>query len=76
MVIFVVAFQCHPIELNWDKSIQGTCINQWVFFVIGSTPNVITDFAILIIPLPAVWALNMRTAQRLSIMGIFLLGSL
>ena len=76
MVIFVVAFQCHPAQFNWNKTINGTCINQWVFFVTGSTPNVVTDFAILFIPLPAVWALNMRTAQRVSIMGIFLLGSL
>lgn len=76
MVVLVVVFQCHPIEFNWNRSIPGTCINQLLFFAIGSAPNVITDFAILILPLPAVWALNMRRAQKLSIMGIFLLGSL
>ena len=78
MVVLVVAFQCHPVKYVWNKdpSIDGTCINQWLFFVVGSVPNVATDFAILILPMPAVWALNMGTAQKISVIGILLLGSL
>lgn len=76
MGTLVLVFQCHPVQYIWDKSIHGTCIDQWAFFIAGCTPNVATDFVILILPLPAVWNLQMGVAQRLSIIGIFMLGSL
>lgn len=76
MVILVLAFQCRPVQYTWDKSIQGICIKTWTFFVAGSVPNVLTDFAILILPLPAVWNLKMGTVQKVSVVGILMLGSL
>ena len=75
-VVLVITFQCNPVMFAWDKSIDGTCINAWLFFVIGSTLNTITDFAILILPLPAVWHLTLGKFQRISLIGIFMLGSL
>lgn len=76
MVILVLAFQCRPVQFIWDKSIHGTCIKTWTFFVAGSAPNVLTDFAILILPLPAVWNLKMGMVQKVSVVGILMLGSL
>lgn len=76
MIILVLAFQCRPVQFVWDKTIQGTCIEAWTFFVAGSAPNVLTDFAILILPLPAVWNLKMGTMQKVSVVGILMLGSL
>lgn len=76
MVFLVCAFQCKPIEFAWNKTIQGTCINSELFFVIGSAPNVFTDFIVLILPLPAVWALKTSRFQKVSLLGIFMLGGL
>ena len=75
-MILVTAFQCHPVQFIWNKSIKGTCIGTWHFFVAGSSPNVLTDFAILILPLPAVWNLKMGKAQKISVAAILMLGSL
>lgn len=41
----------------------------------GAT-NTISDFAILILPMPIVWALKIRRRQKMVICGIFLLGAL
>ena len=76
MVIIVVATQCRPLQYIWDKSLNGSCIDEWHFYVAGSVPNVLTDFAILVLPMPAVWNLNMGMPQKISILGILLLGSL
>ncbi|KAI4180657.1 MAG: hypothetical protein LQ348_005166 [Seirophora lacunosa] len=76
MVILVCAFQCRPVQLVWDKSVSGTCINAPLFFIIGSAPNVFTDFVLLVLPLPAVWNLHTTRAQKISLTVIFLLGSL
>lgn len=76
MVILVCALQCRPVQYTWDKSIKGTCINAPLFFIIGSAPNVFTDFVLLVLPLPAVWNLHTTRAQKISLTGIFMLGSL
>lgn len=76
MVVLVVAFQCRPVQLVWDKSIQGTCIDSPVFFIAGSAPNVFTDFVILALPWHAVWQLKLSTMQKISLVAIFSLGSL
>ncbi|KAI4225425.1 MAG: hypothetical protein L6R36_003909 [Xanthoria steineri] len=76
MVILVCALQCRPVQFTWDKSVKGTCINAPLFFIIGSAPNVLTDFVLLVLPLPAVWNLHTTRAQKISLTGIFMLGSL
>lgn len=76
MAIMVASLQCRPIQYIWDKSIEGTCIDTTLFFKLGSAPNVLTDFVLLVLPLPAVWSLQTTTAQKLSLTATFLLGSL
>lgn len=76
MVILVVAMQCLPIEAIWNKSVQGRCIDAPIFFIAGSTPDVVVDFVMLAMPLPAVWDLKKGLVERVSLMGIFCLGSL
>ena len=76
MVVVVCFTQCQPLALIWDKTIEGTCIDSWLFFVIGSSLNTFGDLVLLVLPLPAVWGLQLGKFQRVSLMGIFLLGSL
>ncbi|KAA8568755.1 hypothetical protein EYC84_007749 [Monilinia fructicola] len=77
MVLFVCAFQCLPVAYQWDKSIEGgRCINSWLFFTVGSSFDVLVDLALLILPLPAIWNLQLSILQKLSLIAIFCLGSL
>jgi hypothetical protein len=45
-----------------------------VVYISGSTPNVITDVMILLLPLPYVWGLHAPLGQRLILVGMFMLG--
>ena len=76
MAILVFCLQCRPVQRIWDKAVPGTCINAWLFFVISSAINVVTDFVVLVLPIQATWGLQLPIPQRISVMSIFMLGSL
>ncbi|KAL4901153.1 hypothetical protein BDW74DRAFT_160449 [Aspergillus multicolor] len=74
-IVCVSIFQCTPIARTWDSSIPGTCINLKGMFIGNAVPNIITDIAILSLPVRVVWKLQAPLANRLSVIGLFMLGS-
>ncbi|KAI4595387.1 hypothetical protein KJ359_007062 [Pestalotiopsis sp. 9143b] len=75
-IIFLVIFTCSPISAQWDLTITSSkCISLGVVYISGSTPNVIADWLILMIPIPYVWRLHAPLAQRLVLAGMFMLGA-
>lgn len=71
----MVIFTCSPISAQWDLTITDkSCIPLGVVYISGSTPNVVTDLIILLLPVPYVWKLQARIAQRLLLAGMFMLG--
>ena len=76
-VSLTAIFQCSPVPYAWDRSIQGgTCINVASFYVYCSIPNVITDVAILLLPLPMIFRLHTNQSQKVGLSLIFLLGAM
>jgi hypothetical protein len=75
-IICVSVFQCTPIARAWDMSLPGTCINLKGSFIGNAVPNILTDIAILSLPVHVVWGLQATIVHRLSVIGVFLLGSL
>lgn len=53
--VFVAIFQCSPIRFAWDKSVQGSRIDQTAFYRWTSFPNIITVVSMLSLPMPMVW---------------------
>jgi len=81
IVLFFTIFQCSPIAYAWDKTIVLTnpkahCLNANEFYIGNAVPNIVTDLAILSLPVHEVWRLHMRTGQKAAVMGMFLLGGL
>lgn len=74
--LFVCIFQCNPIPRAWDPRYEGTCLNLRSLFIGNAVPNIVTDFAILIMPIHQVWKLQIKLVQRISLVMIFLLGCL
>jgi hypothetical protein len=75
---FTVAamFQCMPFDFNWDKSNpNGKCFNLQVFANSSSVPNIVTDLAVLILPLRTVFCLKISVGRRIGLLLIFLIGS-
>ena len=76
-LIFSVIFGCKPVGYFWDKTIQGGhCINENVLSYGITAANIATDIIVLVLPIPWLWNLQMRTSKKLALSGIFVLGSL
>ncbi|RHZ54472.1 hypothetical protein CDV55_100744 [Aspergillus turcosus] len=69
---------CRPLSYYWTQYRDpkgGKCIfNLYPFYIGNAAANVATDGIILLVPIPLVWKLQMRTSQKILVSGIFLLG--
>ncbi|KUI61327.1 hypothetical protein VP1G_08505 [Cytospora mali] len=50
--------QCMPVESFWDDSISGHCIKYGYLQFVATICNIITDFVILLMPIPLVRRLH------------------
>ncbi|KAJ5809362.1 uncharacterized protein N7503_001580 [Penicillium pulvis] len=73
VITCVNVIQCAPIERAWDTSIPGACIDARDLFIANSIPNIVTDIAIIILPMRAVWKTNATVTHRLSVIALLLL---
>ncbi|KAI4087714.1 MAG: hypothetical protein LQ344_006600 [Seirophora lacunosa] len=63
-------FQCSPVTYQWDKSIEGgRCFDVLLFYRMVNVPNVVTDIAMLILPMPMVWKLHTSRPRRIGLTG-------
>ena len=75
---FLIVFNCKPIRYFWDKSIPGgKCYGDTLLesYLLGAA-NIVTDIAVLVLPIPWLAKLQMDTSKKLALIGTFLLGSL
>lgn len=76
-IIITVMFYCVPFNYSWNKSIKGGhCYEFSVVYLIGLLLNLVTDIAILVVPIPIIWGLQMSPKSKKAITGMFLLGGL
>ena len=74
--VLVITFQCKPIRFAWDKSLAGgSCISVLAFVRWSCVPNILTDVALLVLPLPYVWNLHVSTNDKIGLSTVFLTGS-
>lgn len=68
---------CHPFAFNWNHSIPGgKCLNGGAFYRWGSLPNILTDIALLVLPMPIVWNMKASTNMKIGLTLTFLTGSM
>lgn len=65
-----------PIDSNWKPKVKHYCVNTDIGATIIAAFNVVTDFAILILPMPLLYKLQKPMKEKIQIMGMFLLGGL
>ncbi|KAJ5722022.1 hypothetical protein N7488_000057 [Penicillium malachiteum] len=73
-LICLQIFQCAPLSRAWNTSIPGLCIDSKGLFIGNGVPNIITDIAILSLPVYAVWNMQAATSHFVSVIAIFLFG--
>jgi hypothetical protein len=68
---------CQPFAFNWDKSIHGGKCGDVLGFYKGiCIPNLVTDFVILVLPMPALLKLKVNIIVKVGLIITFLTGSL
>ena len=82
-VAFVLAqmitgpFECRPISFLWNPEMVGAkCINIFLYFELSGILNIAGDVALLVIPIPTVWNLQVSPSRKAGIAIVFLSGSL
>lgn len=68
---------CQPVAMNWDPATPGgTCGNQLAGFAAVGILDLITDGALLLLPVPMVIRLQMRWQHKIALLAIFGAGAL
>ncbi|KAK8085322.1 hypothetical protein PG997_006593, partial [Apiospora hydei] len=66
-VQFVKIFICWPIARYWNPAIPGRCLDQPKVFLTDTALAFVTDFIILVIPIPLTWKLNMPLRKKMKV---------
>jgi hypothetical protein len=67
---------CRPFRATYDITVQGECGNRKQSFLAISAFNIITDFIILLLPIPSVWKLHVPRSTKIALTGVFCFGLL
>ena len=66
---------CVPIAAYWDRNVPGAvCLNQNALFLCDLTLALITDFSILLLPIPLTWSLRLSRWRKFKISMVLGLG--
>ncbi|KJZ69542.1 hypothetical protein HIM_11067 [Hirsutella minnesotensis 3608] len=78
ILTFINIFQCRPISAAWrldDGTANAVCIPLLVEFISASPVNIITDLAILILPIPTLTSMRLPLRQKVVMIFAFALGA-
>ena len=68
---FAFVFACMPQEKIWNPTVPGRCLDAGASVIVTSIINLISDASILVLPIKAIWALNMGLKKRLGVAAMF-----
>lgn len=75
-VVLETFLLCRPLAFNWDTTIDGVCGDRNAVFVIAGVTNMITDFMVLLVPVPCILKLQMPVGQKFGLLLVFCMGIL
>lgn len=71
---------CQPVSYFWNELTDPTSgryrYNFYYYYIGNGTANMVTDVLILLVPMPIIWRLQIRTGQKIGVCSILLLGGL
>ncbi|KAI1427578.1 hypothetical protein F5Y12DRAFT_783243 [Xylaria sp. FL1777] len=73
-ILFATVFLCDPVQKNWDPTLTGTCGTDYNLYLGNAIPDAIIDVAILLLPLPKLWVLQISVKRKFGLGIIFVLG--
>ncbi|KAI9737217.1 MAG: hypothetical protein M1818_005749 [Claussenomyces sp. TS43310] len=77
MALLISFLICRPLSHNWDPfTAKGSCGNQTAAYAAMGVVDIIVDIGIMVLPLPAVFSLQMPLANKFGVAALLLLGIL
>ncbi|KAI1845900.1 hypothetical protein JX265_011204 [Neoarthrinium moseri] len=75
--VLVNAFSCKPISGSWvlETSLTAVCINRPAFYFAQAALGIATDIATVVVPLPALRTLQLRSRQKIGIAFVLTMGA-
>ncbi|PHH89911.1 hypothetical protein CDD83_4974 [Cordyceps sp. RAO-2017] len=76
VLTFMNIFQCSPVQAAWmsDFSQSSTCIPLLTEFICAAPVNIVTDLAILALPIPVLTSMRLPSRQKTILVLTFTLG--
>ncbi|KAI8293070.1 hypothetical protein K4K56_005308 [Colletotrichum sp. SAR 10_98] len=71
MFLFLVMFQCLPIESIWDRRIEGRCLNYAALGYGGAAVSIFEDLILFIMPIPELMKLQLCRKKKLALVFMF-----
>lgn len=68
-VLIVRIFLCTPVSAYWIPN-SGRCVDILALFIVDSFVSLITDAAIIILPIILTWPLRLSIAQKVKVVAI------
>ena len=72
--VFGGTFLCAPVAKLWKPQLPGECMDPRSYWLSAAGTNIGIDFAVLILPLPAITQLRLPRKQKMCLVLMFLLG--
>lgn len=67
---------CVPVAKFWDPTIKGFCLSKPALWFSNASMHITTDLAILVIPIPALIAIDIPKRQKIALILMFAMGGL
>jgi hypothetical protein len=74
--LVATCFCCTPLHYFWDRLGTGTCIDILLFTRLESVTNIVSDVAMLLLPLPTIWKLQISRSLKIGLLCTFAMGSM
>jgi hypothetical protein len=75
-MLFLTIFDCTPVYKAWNPTAPGHCFPVRILPYISGILNAATDIYVLVLPIPTLWGLHLKTSRKIRVMAIFSLGIL
>ncbi len=67
---------CRPTRYLWDKSIPGYCVDRQSIWLSNAAFDIVTGLFIIVLPLPAIYTMQIPSKQKILLFVIFLVGTM
>jgi hypothetical protein len=77
-IAFLTLFmsRCRPVSQQWDPQPGGSCRDITIDQLASVSLNMVIDIAIVILPLPVLWGLQLALRSKVAITVMFSIGLL